>query len=289
MSHKFVSSKRVVTGLLTAPQAAPETCGQWFRRGRETHADLERLALTKRTCVACGASLLALFAFGLESIVQAPLALAQSTSSFSMRKADARVKRTPTPEYFSLYAHLSRIFAVEVDAPEARDQALHYEWRLDGNLISTKEVFELKDQPEGRHTVEVSVTGTNSFRLAQRWTVEVRKKKVGVDPDDPSERWPANITSTVDNVVTDLSTRQITVMGTVRNPTPRVVDNFAAWVTALDKNHAPIARRILVVPQPQSLAPGEVASFSIIMANNDKIDGFRVQPIVPMMQEEGAL
>jgi hypothetical protein len=207
-------------------------------------------------------------------------------SSLSIRKADARVKRTPTPEYFSLYAHLSRIFAVEVDAPGSSDQALHYEWRLDGALVSTKEVFELKDQPEGRHTVEVALSGPNGFQVAQRWTVEVRKKKVGVDPDDPSERWPANITSTVDNVVTDLSTRQITVTGTVRNPTPRVVDNFAAWVTAIDQNQTPLSRRILVVPQPQSLAPGEVASFSVMMANNDQISGFRVQPIVPMMPEE---
>jgi hypothetical protein len=131
------------------------------------------------------------------------------------------------------------------------------------------------------------VSGPNGLQVAQRWTVEVRKKKVGVDPDDPSERWPANITSEVDNVVTDLSTQQITVTGTVRNPTQRVVDNFAAWVMALDKNQTPMARRILVVPQPQSLAPGEVASFSVRMANNDQISGFRVQPIVPMMQEEG--
>lgn len=224
-----------------------------------------------------------------EMTIRQPLVLAQTTSSLSIRKADARVRRTPTPEYFSLYSHLSRIFAVEVDAPGSRDHALHYEWRLDGNLISTKEVFELKDQPEGRHTVEVTVFGPNGFQVAQRWTVEVRKKKVGVDPDDPSERWPANITSEIDNVVTDLSTQQITVAGTVRNPTQRVVDNFAAWVMALDKNQTPMSHRILVVPQPQSLAPGEVASFSVVMANNEQISGFRVQPIVPMMQEEGEL
>lgn len=220
-------------------------------------------------------------------IVRAPFAFAQSTSSFSIRKADARVKRTPTPEYFSLYAHLSRIFAVEVNAPGGSTQALHYEWRLNGALVSTQEVFELKEQPEGRHIVEVTVSGANGFQVVQRWTVEVRKKKVGIDPDDPSERWPANITSTVDNIVTDLSTQQITVTGTVRNPTPRVVDNFAAWVTILDQNQIPMLRRILVVPQPQSLAPGEVASFSVLIANDDRISGFRVQPIVPMMQAGG--
>lgn len=219
-------------------------------------------------------------------MIQPPLILAQSTSSLSIRKADARVKKTPTPEYFSLYAHLARIFAVEVDASGGSDQTLHYEWRLDGALVSTSEVFELKDQPEGRHTVEVTVSGPNGLGVTQRWTVEVRQKKVGVDPDDPSERWPANIISTVDDVVTDLSTQQITVRGTVRNPTPRVVDNFAVWVMALDRKQTPLARRILVVPQPQSLAPGEAASFSVVMANSEEISGFRVQPIVPLMQEE---
>lgn len=237
---------------------------------------VSRVALLLSCAFCCG-----------EVMFRQPLTLAQSPSSFSIRKADARVKRTPTPEYFLLYAHLSRIFAVEVDAPGSRDQALQYEWRLDEALVSTKEIFELRDQPEGRHTVEVIVSGPNGFQVTQRWIVDIRKKRVGVDPDDPSERWPANITSTVDNVVTDLSTRQITVTGTVQNPTPRVVNNFAAWVTALDKNQTPILRRILVVPQPQSLAPGEVATFSVVMANNDQISGFRVQPIVPMMQEEG--
>ena len=130
------------------------------------------------------------------------------------------------------------------------------------------------------------MSGPTGLQVAQRWTVEVRKKKVGVNPDDPSERWPANIISEVDNVVTDLSTQQITVTGTVRNPTQRVVDNFAAWVTALDKNQTPMSRGILGVPQPQYLAPGEVASFSVMMANNEQMSGFRVQPIVPMMQAE---
>ena len=39
MSHKFVSSHHAVAGLLTAPQAALETCGRRLRRGRETHAE----------------------------------------------------------------------------------------------------------------------------------------------------------------------------------------------------------------------------------------------------------
>jgi hypothetical protein len=222
-------------------------------------------------------------ALGAASMVQAPFALAQPPSSFSIRKADTRVKRTPTPEYFSLYAHLSRIFAVEVDAPGNGEQALQYEWRLDGVPVASREVFELKEPPEGRHTVEVEVSGADGFLVAQRWTVDVREKRVGVDPDDPSERWPANITSEVNNVVTDLSMRQITVTGAVKNPTPRVVDNFAVWVTAVDKNQTPLSRRILVVPQPQLLAPGETASFSIVLMNDDRISGFRAQPIVPMM------
>jgi hypothetical protein len=75
------------------------------------------------------------------------------------------------------------------------------------------------------------------------------------------------------------------VTGTVHNPTPRVVDNFAVWVVALGKGQVPVSRRILVVPQPQSLAPGATASFSVVMENSDQISGFRVEPIVPMMQE----
>jgi hypothetical protein len=39
VSHKFVSTHRAVAGLLTAPQAAPETYSQRFRRGQETHAE----------------------------------------------------------------------------------------------------------------------------------------------------------------------------------------------------------------------------------------------------------
>jgi hypothetical protein len=37
-----VSTNRAVAGLLTAPQAAPETYGQRFRRGQETHAEQKR-------------------------------------------------------------------------------------------------------------------------------------------------------------------------------------------------------------------------------------------------------
>jgi hypothetical protein len=34
-----MTSRHAVAGLLTGPQAASETCGRHFRRGRETHAE----------------------------------------------------------------------------------------------------------------------------------------------------------------------------------------------------------------------------------------------------------
>ena len=221
-----------------------------------------------------------------EAVIRSPFVLAQATSSFSMHKADVRVRRTPTPEYFSLYSHLSRIFAVEVADPGGNNQDLRYEWSVDGKPVSTKEVFELKQPPAGRHVVTVSISGSQGEQIFQRWTVEVREKKVGIDPDDPSELWPANIVTELSNVVTDLSSQRITVTGTVRNPTKRVVDNFAVWVMALGKDQKPVSRRILIVPQPQSLAPGETAPFSVVMENDDRITGFRVQPIVALMPEE---
>jgi len=226
-----------------------------------------------------------LFSCG-EALIRLPIVLAQTTTSFSIRKADARVRRTPTPEYFSLYSHLSRIFAVEVADPGGKNLDLRYEWSVDGKAVSSKAVFELKTPPVGRHVVIVTITGAQGGQISQRWTVEVREKRVGIDPDDPSELWPANITTELGDVVTDLSTQRITVTGTVRNPTKRVVDNFAVWVVALGKDQTPISRRFLIVPQPQALAPGETAPFSVMMENDDRISGFRVRPIVALMPEE---
>jgi len=39
VSYKFVSRNHAEAGLLTVPQAARETFGRRFRRGRETHAE----------------------------------------------------------------------------------------------------------------------------------------------------------------------------------------------------------------------------------------------------------
>jgi hypothetical protein len=159
---------------------------------------------------------------------------------------------------------LSRIFAVEVSTPGVVEPELHYEWRLDDNVVSTDEVFELKNQPPGVHAIEVTVRTASGARTTQSWTVEVRKKEEG-DPDVPSERWPAK--------------EPITLSGTVRNVGKREVDSLAIWVTAVDENDRPLSRRILLVPQPQPLQPGQSARFSVQMANRSGNTRFIAQPI----------
>jgi hypothetical protein len=189
------------------------------------------------------------------------------------------IKITPPRERLTLYAHLSRIFAVEVSTPGVVEPELHYEWRLDDNVVSTDEVFELKNQPPGVHAIEVTVRTASGARTTQSWTVEVRKKEEG-DPDVPSERWPAEVSAQMDDIVTDVTKKEpITLSGTVRNVGKREVDSLAIWVTAVDENDRPLSRRILLVPQPQPLQPGQSARFSVQMANRSGNTRFIAQPI----------
>lgn len=190
-----------------------------------------------------------------------------------------QVRITPPRERFTLYAHLSRIFAIEVETPGFVEPELRYEWSLDDNLVSTEEIFELKNQPPGVHTVEVTVRTPSGARTTQTWTVEIRKKEEG-DPDVPSERWPAEVSAQLDDIVTDVTKKEpITLSGSVRNVGKREVDSLAIWVTAVDENDRPLSRRMLLVPQPQPLQPGQNARFSVRMANRSGNTRFIAQPI----------
>jgi hypothetical protein len=190
-----------------------------------------------------------------------------------------QVKLTPPLERFTLYSHLSRIFAIEVETPGVIEPELRYEWRLDDDVVSTDEVFELKNQPPGVHTIEVTVRAPSGARTMRSWTVEVRKKEEG-DPDVPSERWPAEVMAQMDDIVTDVTKKEpITLSGSVRNVGKREVDSLAIWVTAVDENDRPLSRRMLLVPQPQPLPPGQSARFSVLMANRSGNTRFIAQPI----------
>jgi hypothetical protein len=113
----------------------------------------------------------------------------------------------------------------------------------------------------------------------QRWTVEVRKKEES-DPDVPSERWPAEIVAQMDDIVTDVTKKEvITFSGSVRNVGKREVDSFAVWVTAVDDNARPLSRRMLLVPQPQPLQPGQSARFSVVLANHSGNMRFIAEPV----------
>lgn len=190
-----------------------------------------------------------------------------------------QVRITPPRERFALYSHLSRIFAIEVGTPGLVEPELRYEWSLDDNLVSTEEIFELKNQPPGVHTVEVTVRTPSGARTTQIWTVEIRKKEEG-DPDVPSERWPAEVSAQMDDIVTDVTKKEpITLSGSVRNVGKREVDSLAIWVTAVDENDRPLSRRMLSVPQPQPLQPGQSARFSVRMTNRSGNTRFIAQPI----------
>lgn len=182
---------------------------------------------------------------------------------------------TPYQTRFALYPHLSRFFGVEVEVPGTIEPALRYEWKVDGQPAAGKELFEFKNQPTGTHEVEVTTTAPSGVSLTQRWTVEVREEQAS------SERapiWsPYLEVFDLENTVT-ADKKQVLVTGKIRNIDERSADNVVVWITARDEKGEPVARR-LALPNPQPLAPGQVAAFRVPLANHDAATDFRVEVV----------
>lgn len=180
---------------------------------------------------------------------------------------------TPRAERLQLYTHLSRFFGVEVETPGMTEPPLRYAWKIDDRPASGRELLEFKDQPPGRHEVEVTVSGPSGASVSHRWIVDVQERQ-GLG--DPWSAGPPYLDMfELDNEVS-ADKKQVVVRGKLRNVSDREAENVLVWISALDAHQATVSRR-LVLPTPQPLSPGQVATFALPFTNRSEISDFRVE------------
>jgi serine/threonine protein kinase len=181
---------------------------------------------------------------------------------------------TPHENRHALYDHLSRFFGVEVEVPGVPEPELRYEWKIDGKPVDGHELLEFKNQPIGTHRVEVAVLSAAGERVTHQWTVQVRSDEA----DRPSIWAPRLEIVGLDNILSK-DKKVVTVTGTVRNiDEERTADNVIVWISAVNAQGETIARR-MTLPNPQPLAPGQVAPFRVQFVNHDTMSDFRVEVV----------
>ena len=179
---------------------------------------------------------------------------------------------TPHENRYALYDHLSRFFGVEVEVPGVPEPELRYEWKIDGKPVEGHELLEFKNQPIGTHRVEVAVLSAAGERVTHQWTVQVRSDEA----DRPSIWAPRLEIVELENILSK-DKKVVTVTGTVRNiDEERTADNVIVWISAVSAQGETIARR-MTLPNPQPLAPGQVAPFRAQFVNHDTMSDFRVE------------
>lgn len=180
---------------------------------------------------------------------------------------------TPHTERMQLYAHLSRFFGVEVETPGVTESPLRYAWKIDGRSAPGRELLEFKDQPPGRHEVEVTVTGPSGASVSHRWIVEVQERQ-GLG--DQGFAGPPYLEMFELGNEVSADKKQVIVRGKLRNVSDRKAENVIVWISALDAEKATVSRR-LALPAPQPLSPDQVATFSLPFTNQSEISDFRVE------------
>ncbi len=183
---------------------------------------------------------------------------------------------TPHKSVFSLLPHQSRFFGVEVGVPGMVEPDLEYHWKVDGRPVSGQEVIEFKNRSVGIHKVEVTVSAPASgMSVNHQWTVEVRPEESG-DTSAPTFA-PVVQVFDLDNT-TSKDQKTITISGKVRNLDENSADNVLVTISALGPDGQPVYRRV-VLPTPQPLAGGEVATFQLAVANRETVADFRVEVV----------
>lgn len=180
---------------------------------------------------------------------------------------------TPYTQRVPLYSHLSRFFGVEVETPGLVEPPIQYAWKINGRPAVGRELLEFKDQPPGRHEVEVRATGPSGASVVHRWVVEVRERP---GMDELAFGGPPHLEMfELDNEVS-ADRKLVVVKGKLRNVSEREAENVIVWISALDAQQSVISRR-LALPAPQPLAPGQAATFALSFANRSEISDFRVE------------
>jgi len=181
---------------------------------------------------------------------------------------------TPHENRHVLYDHLSRFFGVEVEVPGIAEPALRYEWKIDNKPVEGRELLEFKNRPIGTHEVEVIVISTTGERISHQWIVQVRADEA----DRPSIWAPRLEIVELDNTLSK-DKKVVTVSGKVRNSDEeRTADNVIVWVSALNAQGEAVTRR-LALPSPQPLAPGQTATFQVLLVNHDTASDFHVEVV----------
>ena len=180
---------------------------------------------------------------------------------------------TPHQKRLRLYSHLSRFFGIEVETPGVVEPPVRYAWKIDGQPASSRELLEFKDQPLGRHEVEVRATAPSGAIVVHRWEVDVWERP---ETEEIAFSGPPHLEiAELNNEVNEEKTR-VTVRGTLRNVSKTEAENVIAWITALDARQGVVSRR-LALPAPQPLAPNQVATFALSFANRSEIADFHVE------------
>ena len=180
---------------------------------------------------------------------------------------------TPHKKRLQLYAHLSRFFGVEVETPGVIEPSIRYAWKIDGRPAAGRELLEFKDQPPGKHDVEVTATGSSGASVSHRWVVDVEERQGW---DDEGFIGPPHLEMfELDNEVS-ADRKQVVVKGKLRNVSDREAENIIVWVSALNAQQGTVSRR-LVLPSPQTLAPEKITTFAVTFTNRSEISDFRVE------------
>ena len=191
---------------------------------------------------------------------------------------------TPQQDEVALFLHQSRYFAVQIEISEEARPSLRYDWTVNGQSVSGREVFEFKDQPMGKYDVTVTIAASSGAPLTRHWRVAVR----GVHEDeDIGPLWSprVEIFDTKD-IVTTVEVPVLTFSGKVRNlDTTRSADNVAIWISIHDRNGRQLTRHI-AIPTPQPLAPGEIGTFTVQLPNLPSGSDFHTQVLDKNREDE---
>src|SRR5713226_3129824 len=182
---------------------------------------------------------------------------------------------TPHQAEFSLLPHQSRFFGVEIDVPGLVEPDLSYQWKIDGRPVSGQEVIEFKNKPVGMHKIEVIVTTPSGTSVTHQWTVAVRKEEG--EELNPATLAPVLQVFDLDNT-TSKDKKTITISGKVRNLDEKSAENVLVTISAVGADGQPVVRRV-VLPTPQPLPGGEIATFQFAIANRETISDFRVEVV----------
>ncbi|MBI3799539.1 MAG: protein kinase [Deltaproteobacteria bacterium] len=183
---------------------------------------------------------------------------------------------TPHQAELSLLPHQSRFFGVDIEVPGLVEPELSYQWKIDGRPASGQEVIEFKNKPVGTHKIEVTVTAASSgLNVTHQWTVTVRKEE-GEDLNPPTLA-PVLQVFDLDNS-TSKDKKTITISGKVRNLDDKSAENVLVTISAVGADGQPVVRRV-VLPTPQPLPGGEIATFQFAIANRETISDFRVEVV----------